>query len=54
MKVVAVGRWEPGGFRQLTGNWQVVTNLPVALHLLNRWVGYYRVSSFQVRAAKRK
>ena len=38
MKVVA-GRWDPGGFRQL------LTNPPVALHLLNARL------SFQLRAA---
>lgn len=51
MKVV-VSR-EAGGTRGALGN-KLATNLPVALHLLNPWVGYYRVSSFQVRAAKRK
>ena len=38
MKVVA-GRWDPGGFRQL------LTNPPVAVHLLNAGLG------FQLRAA---
>ena len=38
----------PGG---ALGNWQLVTNLPVAPHLLNGWVGFHRLSSFQLRAA---